>query len=87
MFYSLGYEEDILVDTDTIMPRYEVRSENGEYIIFGTETTSGEAVIIKGIPGDEKSLCETADFLNRNNVSVFHAKDVIRDRLFALLDE
>lgn len=78
-------EEDILMDGEVIKPCYKVISSKGKNAIFGMEQTSGETVFIENLPGDEKSLSELSDFLNRNKVSVHHAKDVIRNRLLSFL--
>ena len=64
-----------------INPRYEVVSEKETFGIFGREETTGETVLIKQISKERETAAYLADILNRNKVSVHHAKDVLRDFL------
>ena len=62
-----------------IDPFYKVIFKNKMYGIFGKEKSSGETVLIKGISPEEKTVYKIVGILNKNKVSVFHAKEVVRD--------
>lgn len=64
---------------------YTVLVKGGRYTIKGTNEASGEEVFIKEVTESESEAKSLADFLNRNGVSVCHAKDVIRDRLLEFM--
>ncbi len=71
---------------EEIKPRYTVVSEKGIFLIFGKEETTGETVLIK-ISLEEKTALRLAEILNKNKVSVRHAKDVATDILIEPLFE
>ncbi|MBQ6877447.1 MAG: hypothetical protein IJO22_03480 [Oscillospiraceae bacterium] len=62
-----------------IDPFYKVIFKNKMYGIFGKEKSSGETVLIEGISPEEKTVYKIVGILNKNKVSVFHAKEVVRD--------
>ena len=64
-----------------INPIYEVVSETDSFGIFGREETTGETVFIKQLSKEHETAIYFAEILNRNKVSVHHAKDVLRDFL------
>ena len=64
-----------------INPIYEVVSETDSFGIFGKEKTTGETVFIKRIAKEKSCALRLAEILNKNKVSVHHAKDVLRDFL------
>ena len=64
-----------------INPIYEVVSETDSFGIFGKEETSGETVFIKRVSKERRTAEYLAEILNKNKVSVHHAKDVLRDFL------
>ena len=69
------------MDEDEIKPIYKVVFEGESFGIFGKEETTGEPFFVKEISKEGKTVSEIADILNRNKVSLCHAKDVIRDFL------
>ena len=73
------------MEDDKINPVYRVIYESGTYGIFGKENTTGKTVLIKQISCDEKTVLKIAGVLNKNKVSVFHARDVIFDYITAFL--
>lgn len=73
------------MDKTDINPQYKAELRAGKFVIIGTENTTGESVVIEDIPGGKDFASELSDILNRNKVSVCHAKDVIKDRLLAFL--
>ena len=64
-----------------INPIYEVVPETDTFGIFGREETTGETVFIKQLSKERKTADYLAKILNKNKVSVHHAKDVLRDFL------
>ncbi len=64
-----------------INPQYEVVSEKESFGIFGREETTGETVFIKQLSKEKKTVSCLAKILNSNKVSVYHAKDVLKDLL------
>ena len=62
-----------------IDPFYKVIFKNKMYGIFGKEKSSRETVLIEGISPEEKTVYKIVGILNKNKVSVFHAKEVVRD--------
>lgn len=62
-----------------IDPFYKVIFKNKMYGIFGKEKSSGETVLIERISPEEKTVYKIVGILNKNKVSVFHAKEVVRD--------
>lgn len=70
---------------DKIKPCYKAVFQNKNGVIEGTETTSGEKVLLEGLPTDYISIQKIADILNQNEVSVHHAKEVVRDILLSFL--
>lgn len=69
---------------DEIKPQYKVVPEEGIFAVFGKEGTTGETVFIKISP-EEKTALRIAEILNKNKVSVRHARDVARDILLESL--
>ena len=69
------------MDEDEIKPIYKVVFEGESFGIFGKEETTGETFIIKEISSDRKTVFKIEEILNKNEVSLCHAKDVIRDFL------
>ncbi len=69
------------MEGDGINPQYKVVLDCGFYGIKGEELSSGETVLVGRVSKNEEAAKEYADFLNRNKVSVHHAKDIIRDML------
>ena len=64
-----------------INPIYEAVQEKDTFGIFGREETTGETVLIKQLSKDRKTADYLVKILNKNRVSVHHAKDVLRDFL------
>ena len=64
-----------------IKPIYKVVFESGMFGISGEEETTGETVVIKRIAKEENCVLSFAEILNKNKVSVHHAKDVLKDLL------
>lgn len=64
-----------------INPEYKAIEICGKFGIEGSEKTSGEKVLIKGISDDEKIVLKLTEVLNKYKVSVHHAKDVIFDKI------
>ncbi len=62
-----------------INPIYEVVSETDTFGISGREETTGETVVIKQLSKERKTADCLAKILNKNKVSIHHAKDVLRD--------
>lgn len=85
MFGSLAYEEDILMDENRIIPRYEAVFRSGKCFIASADNSHGGCHFVFEFPESEVFIRELADFLNRNAVSPIHAKDVIRDKILELL--
>ena len=71
---------------EEIKPSYTVVSGKENFLIFGKEETTGETVFIKISP-EEKNALRLAEILNKNKVSVLHAKDVVKDILIEPLLE
>lgn len=69
-----------------IDPKYEVSYDNGVFGITGTEQTTGERVSVGLNLKSGEFAEELVALLNDKKVSVHHAKDVIRDRLFLILE-
>ncbi len=74
------------MEGEEITPSYSVLCEEGKYIISGIESSSGEKTRIV-LSTEEKEAFELMEILNRNKVSVHHAKNVIRDILLAKIGE
>ena len=72
---------------ERIKPHYAVVFDGEFYGIFGKEETSRETVLIKRISYDKYSAEKIAAMLNENEVSVLHAKDVIRDFVLTFVFE
>lgn len=72
---------------EIIRPHYAVVFDGEFYGIFGKEETSGERVLIKRISFDKTCAERIAAMLNESAVSIFHAKDVIRDYLLTFAFE
>ena len=70
-----------------INPKYEVVSEANTFGIFGKEETTGESVLIKKVSPEAETVFRLAEILNKNRVSVHHAKDVLRDLVLESLLE
>ena len=66
---------------EEIKPVYEVVFEGEWFGIFGKEKTTGETVFIKRIAKEKSCALRLAEILNENKVSVYHAKDVLKDFL------
>lgn len=62
-----------------INPKYEVVSEANTFGIFGREEKTSESVLIKKVSPEAETVFHLAEILNKNKVSVYHAKDVLRD--------
>lgn len=62
-----------------IDPDYSVTCESGFFGISGKENTTGETFEMDGISSDRETVFKIAEILNRNKVSLIHARDVIRD--------
>ena len=73
------------MDDGEIKPIYNVVFELGMFGISGEEETTGEAILIKQISKERKTVAYLAEILNKNKVSVHHAKDVLKDMLVAPL--
>lgn len=73
------------MDDGEIKPIYKVVFELGMFGISGEEETTGEAILIKQISKERKTVAYLAEILNKNKVSVHHAKDVLKDLLIAPL--
>ena len=72
---------------ERIKPHYAVVFDGEFYGLFGKDETSGEQVLIKRVSYNKDSAERIAAILNENEVSVLHAKDVIRDFLLAFVFE
>lgn len=68
-------------------PIYEAVFEHGAFTILGMDKISGETVLINNLPFDEKTVLNFVKILNKNKVSVVHAKDVIRDIVLSSFTE
>jgi hypothetical protein len=77
----LSFFGGFFMGKDEIKPVYKVVSEKEVFGISGKEETTGESFVLKGISEDEKMVFKIAELLNKNKVSICHAKDVIRDFL------
>ena len=64
-------------------PIYDAVFEHGAFTILGMDKISGETVVINNLPFDEKAVLNFVRILNKNKVSVFHAKDVVRDMVLS----
>ena len=71
------------MDDGEIKPIYKVVFVLGMFGISGEEETTGEAILIKQISKERKTVAYLAEILNKNKVSVHHAKDVLKDMLIA----
>ena len=74
-------EEGIFTGDEEIRPEYEVVFKGEWFGIFGKEKTTGETVFIKRIAKEKSCALRLAEILNENKVSVYHAKDVLKDFL------
>ena len=72
---------------NSIEPIYDAVFEHGTFAIFGMDKISGETVVINNLPFDEKNVLNFVKILNKNKVSVVHAKDVIRDMVLSSFTE
>ena len=63
----------------SIDPDYSVICKSGFFGIFGKENTTGETFEITEVSSDRETVFKIAEILNRNKVSLIHARDVIRD--------
>ncbi len=70
-----------------IKPEYKVICENNVFGIVGKEETTNQRVEIKSISRDEIFVAELAALLNKNKVSLLHAKSVVRDKIYETLPE
>ena len=68
-------------------PIYEAIFEHGTFAIFGMDKISGESMVINNLPFDEKTVLNFVKILNKNKVSILHAKDVIRDIVLSSFTE
>ena len=64
-----------------INPTYQVIGEEEMFGIFGEEKSTGEKVFIKQISPEPETVFRITEILNKNKVSIYHAKDVIKDCL------
>ncbi len=62
-------------------PRYELISEGSELEILGREMTTGEEMRFTKLYFDKSRAEEIVFLLNKNKVSLCHAKDIIRDKI------
>lgn len=74
------------MESEEISPSYSVFYKEGKFVINGKEKSSGKEVSF-AVFAEEKTVLEFAEILNRNKVSVHHAKDVVRDMLLAQIRE
>ena len=72
---------------NSIEPIYEAIFEHGAFTILGMDKISGESMVINNLPFDEKTVLNFVKILNKNKVSVVHAKDVIRDIVLSSFTE
>ena len=74
------------MESDGISPSYSVICKNKKFVISGTEETSGEKTETVLLT-EEETARKFAEILNKNGVSVHHAKDFIQDFLAAQMEE
>lgn len=66
---------------------YEVVFKDGEYLISGKSKSDGEKISFENLHFSEKTAKEIVFILNKNKVSLCHAKDVIRDFIMEKFEE
>ena len=69
------------MEQEEINPEYRVIGEEEMFGIFGEEKSTGEKVFIKQISPELETVFRLMEILNKNKVSIYHAKDVIKDCL------
>ena len=75
------------MEQEGINPEYRVIGEEEMFGIFGEEKSTGEKVFIKQIAPEPETVFRLTEILNKNKVSIYHAKDVIKDLLLTPLYE
>ena len=79
---SLGFAGDVVFDSESRKITALIIKGRAKFFgIFGREETTGETVVIKQLSKERKTADYLAKILNKNKVSVHHAKDVLRDFL------
>ena len=68
-----------------IDPKYQVIGEEEMFGIFGEEKSTGEKVFINRISPEPETVFRLMEILNKNKVSIYHAKDIIKDLLLTPL--
>ncbi len=66
---------------EEINPEYRIIFEHGYYSLVGTEHSTNEHVKILAVAEDKISAEKLVNILNGNKVSIYHAIDVLRDKL------
>lgn len=72
---------------EKISPAYKAFEKNGKYAISGIESTTGEKILLEDVTESKAEAKALAAFLDKNKVSVHHAKDVLSDRFYERLNK